>query len=382
MSKKECIAMLLAGGQGSRLGALTSNVAKPAVSFGGKFRIIDFALSNCANSDVTTVGVLTQYRPYLLHSYIGTGEAWNLDERDGGVSILPPYATQTGGAWYEGTADAVTQNIGYIEQNDPEYVLILSGDQLYRMDYAEMLETHKKNNADLTIAVMPVPWEEASRFGIITTDEEGRITKFTEKPKKPDSNLASMGIYIFTTDLLLAALREDAVDQTSEHDFGKNIIPKLLDDGKRLYTYEFNGFWRDVGTISSYHETSMDLLGPNPEFDIFDEKFPIMSNASTRPPSFVGRNGEVEDCLVSNGCRILGKAKHSIISTDAVIGERATVVDSVLLPGAVVKDGAHVVRAILGENSVVEENVNLGSVDATKDTAVIGNDVVVGKGEN
>ena len=374
--------MLLAGGQGSRLGALTSNVAKPAVSFGGKFRIIDFALSNCANSDVTTVGVLTQYRPYLLHSYIGTGEAWNLDERDGGVSILPPYATQTGGAWYEGTADAVTQNIGYIEQNDPEYVLILSGDQLYRMDYAEMLETHKKNNADLTIAVMPVPWEEASRFGIITTDEEGRITKFTEKPKKPDSNLASMGIYIFTTDLLLAALREDAVDQTSEHDFGKNIIPKLLDDGKRLYTYEFNGFWRDVGTISSYHETSMDLLGPNPAFDIFDEKFPIMSNASTRPPSFVGRNGEVEDCLVSNGCRILGKAKHSIISTDAVIGERATVVDSVLLPGAVVKEGAHVVRAILGENSVVEENVNLGSVDTTKDTAVIGNDVVVGKGEN
>ena len=219
-------------------------------------------------------------------------------------------------------------------------------------------------------------------FGIITTDEEGRITKFTEKPKKPDSNLASMGIYIFTTDLLLAALREDAVDQTSEHDFGKNIIPKLLDDGKRLYTYEFNGFWRDVGTISSYHETSMDLLGPNPAFDIFDEKFPIMSNASTRPPSFVGRNGEVEDCLVPNGCRILGKAKHSIISTDAVIGERATVVDSVLLPGAVVKDGAHVVRAILGENSVVEENVNLGSVDMTKDTAVIGNDVVVGKGEN
>ena len=382
MSKKECIAMLLAGGQGSRLGALTSNVAKPAVSFGGKFRIIDFALSNCANSDVNTVGVLTQYRPYLLHSYIGTGEAWNLDDRDGGVSILPPYATQAGGAWYEGTADAVTQNIGYIEQNDPEYVLILSGDQLYRMDYAEMLETHKKNNADLTIAVMPVPWEEASRFGIITTDEEGRITRFTEKPKKPDSNLASMGIYIFTTDLLLAALREDAVDQTSEHDFGKNIIPKLLDDGKRLYTYEFNGFWRDVGTISSYHETSMDLLGPNPAFDIFDEKFPIMSNASTRPPSFVGRNGEVEDCLVSNGCRILGKAKHSIISTDAVIGERATVVDSVLLPGAVVKDGAHVVRAILGENSVVEENVNLGSVDTTKDTAVIGNDVVVGKGEN
>ena len=382
MSKKECIAMLLAGGQGSRLGALTSNVAKPAVSFGGKFRIIDFALSNCANSGVTTVGVLTQYRPYLLHSYIGTGEAWNLDDRSGGVSILPPYATQSGGAWYEGTADAVTQNIGYIEQNDPEYVLILSGDQLYRMDYDKMLENHKRHNADLTIAVMPVPWEEASRFGIITQDEDERITKFTEKPTKPDSNLASMGIYIFNTDLLLSSLKEDAVDQTSEHDFGKNIIPDLLNEGKRLYTFEFNGFWRDVDTISSYHETSMDLLGTDSAFDIFSNTFPIMSNASTRPPAFVGKSGDIDDCLVSNGCQIYGTAKHSILSTDVYIGERATVVDSVLLPGAVVKDGAHVVRAILGENSCVEENVSLGSVDTTKDTAVIGNDVVVGKGDN
>lgn len=382
MSRKECIAMLLAGGQGSRLGALTENVAKPAVSFGGKFRIIDFALSNCANSGVTTVGVLTQYRPYLLHSYIGTGEAWNLDDREGGVSILPPYATQAGGAWYEGTADAVTQNLGYIEQNDPEYVLILSGDQLYRMDYADMLATHRAHNADLTIAVMPVPWEEASRFGIITQDDDEKILKFSEKPTKPDSNLASMGIYIFNTDLLVSSLKEDAIDQVSEHDFGKNIIPKLLEQGKRLYTYEFNGFWRDVGTISSYHETSMDLLGPNPAFDIFCSTFPIMSNASTRPPAFVGKNGNIEDCLVANGCQIHGTAKHSILSTDAYVGERATIVDSVLLPGAVVKDGAHVVRAILGENAVVEENVNLGSVDQTKDTAVIGNDVVVGKGEN
>lgn len=382
MSKKECIAMLLAGGQGSRLGALTSNVAKPAVSFGGKFRIIDFALSNCANSGVTTVGVLTQYRPYLLHSYIGTGEAWNLDDREGGVSILPPYATQTGGAWYEGTADAVTQNIGYIEQNDPEYVLILSGDQLYRMDYDEMLANHKRHNADLTIAVMPVPWEEASRFGIITQDEDERILKFTEKPAKPDSNLASMGIYIFNADLLLSALKEDAIDQTSEHDFGKNIIPKLLGEDKRLYTYEFNGFWRDVGTIASYHETSMDLLGPDPDFDIYSSTFPIMSNASTRPPAFVGKGGSIDDCLVSNGCQIYGTVKHSILSTDAYVGERATIIDSVLLPGAVVKDGARVVRAILGENSVVEENVNLGSIDQTKDTVVIGNDVVVGKGEN
>lgn len=381
MSRKECIAMLLAGGQGSRLGALTSNVAKPAVSFGGKFRIIDFALSNCANSGISTVGVLTQYRPYLLHSYIGTGEAWNLDERGGGVSILPPFATQTGGAWYAGTADAVTQNLGYIEQQNSEYVLILSGDQLYRMDYHDMLESHKQNEADLTIAVMPVPWEEASRFGILTADESGRITKFSEKPKKPDSNLASMGIYIFSTDLLVETLKEDAIDATSEHDFGGDIIPKLLNDGKRLFTYEFNGFWRDVGTVSSYHETSMDLLGSEPAFDIFTHTFPIMSNASTRPPAYVGKNGEVDDCLISNGCQVLGKAVHSIISTDCYIGERAEVIDSVLLPGARVKDGAHVVRAILGENAVVEENVSLGSVDTTKDTAVIGNDVVVGKGE-
>ena len=382
MSKKECIAMLLAGGQGSRLGALTSNVAKPAVSFGGKFRIIDFALSNCANSGINTVGVLTQYRPYLLHSYIGTGEAWNLDERGGGVAILPPFATQTGGAWYEGTADAVTQNLGYIETNDPEYVLILSGDQLYRMDYADMLATHKKNNADLTIAVMPVPWEEASRFGILTADPDGRITKFTEKPKKPDSNLASMGIYIFNADLLVETLKEDANDQNSAHDFGGNIIPKLLDDGKRLFTYKFEGFWRDVGTISSYHETSMDLLGPNPAFDIFSTTFPIMSNASTRPPAFVGKDGTIDDALVANGCQVYGTVKHSILSTDAFVGERATVIDSVLLPGAKVKNGATVIRAILGENAVVEENVSVGSVDTTKDTAVIGNDVVVGKGEN
>ena len=381
MSKKECVAMLLAGGQGSRLGALTSSIAKPAVSFGGKFRIIDFALSNCANSGINTVGVLTQYRPYLLHSYIGTGDAWNLDSRDGGVSILPPYATQTGGAWYAGTADAVTQNIGFLEQNDAEYVLILSGDQLYRMDYHKMLENHIRHNADLTIAVMPVPWEEASRFGIITQDEDEKILKFTEKPNKPDSNLASMGIYIFNAKLLIDTLKEDAVDQQSEHDFGNDIIPKLLADQKRLYTFRFEGFWRDVGTISSYHETSMDLLGDQPEFDISSTDFPIMSNPSIRPPHYVGPDGSISDSLVGNGCKVFGTVRHSILSTDAYVGDRAIVEDSVLLPGAVVKEGAHIVRAILGENSIVEEDVVLGSVDMTKDTAVIGNDVVVGKGE-
>ena len=383
MGKKECIAMLLAGGQGSRLGVLTKNVAKPAVSFGGKYRIIDFALSNCANSGINTVGVLTQYRPYLPHSYLGTGGAWNLDETDGGgVAILPPYATQTGGSWYAGTADAVTQNIGFIETHDPDYVLILSGDQLYSMDYQKMLDSHKRHNADLTVAVMPVPWEEASRFGIITQDEDERIVKFTEKPDKPDSNLASMGIYIFSTKLLVETLKADAVDQQSEHDFGNDIIPKLLADGKRLYTYEYNGFWRDVGTISSYHETSMDLLGSNPDFDLYaTDDAPIMSNAGTKPPAYIGPNGEIDDCLVGNGSSIYGRATHSIISTSVYVGERAVVEDSVLLPGAVVKDGAHIVRAILGERSVIEEDVVLGSVDETKDTVVIGNDVVVGKGE-
>ena len=382
MSKKECLAMLLAGGQGSRLGALTSKVAKPAVSFGGKFRIIDFALSNCANSGISTVGVLTQYRPYLLHSYVGSGSAWDLDELGGGISILPPFATQSGGAWYAGTADAVTQNIGYIEQNKPDYVIILSGDQLYRMDYGEMLACHKDNNADLTIAVMPVPWEEASRFGIMSVDDEGRITKFAEKPAEPESNLASMGIYIFTTVLLLETLREDAKNPESSHDFGKDIIPTLLDDGKRLFTYRFEGFWRDVGTIASYHETSMDLLGSEPKFDIFSDKFPILSNASTRPPAYIGPFGEVDDCLVSNGCQVFGYSRHSILSTDAVIGEGARVIDSVLLPGAEVKPGAVVIRAIIGENAVVEKNVHVGSSDLNKEIAVVGNDVVVERGEH
>lgn len=381
MSKKECIAMLLAGGQGSRLGALTSKIAKPAVSFGGKYRIIDFTLSNCANSGIDTVGVLTQYRPYQLHAYLGSGSAWDLDEKGAGVSILPPFATQEGGAWYAGTADAVTQNLDYIKSHDPEYVLILSGDALYRMDYRAMLDSHIANDADLTIAVMPVPWEEASRFGILTADEDGRITRFDEKPEKPESNLASMGIYIFTADFLIKTLEDDAVNQRSSHDFGGDIIPGALADGKRLFVHEFHGFWRDVGTIASYHETSMNLLGQNPAFDLFDNTVPVMSNDLTRPPHYIGPDGRVDDCLISNGCRILGTVRHSIISTDAVVGERAVVEDSVLLPGAVVKSGAYVSRAILGENAVVEEGVKLGSVDTTKDTAVVGNDVVIGKGE-
>ena len=379
MAKKETVAMLLAGGQGSRLGVLTSEVAKPAVSFGGKYRIIDFVLSNCANSGISTVGVLTQYRPYLLHAYLGTGEAWNLDERDGGVAILPPYATQTGGSWYAGTADAITQNIGFLEGQDPEYVLILSGDQLYRMDYEEMLACHKSNNADLTVAVMPVPWEDASRFGIMNCADDGRILEFVEKPKEPKSNLASMGIYIFNADLLIATLKEDDKDPNSSHDFGGDIIPKLLAAGKRLYTYQFKAYWRDVGTVASFHEANMELLGEEPAFDLFAQEAPIMSNSSTRPPAFVGPKGSVDDSLVDNGCTILGSVEHSVISDDVFVGKNAVVKDSILFPGARVEEGAVVINAIMAERSVVAAGATFGSAD--EETVTLGDDAVVEKGE-
>lgn len=372
--KKECIAMLLAGGQGSRLGALTKNVAKPAVSFGGKYRIIDFSLSNCSNSHIDTVGVLTQYRPLQLHSYIGTGDSWDLDSKDGGVYILPPYATEIGGEWYLGTADAICHNIDFINLYDPEYVLILSGDHLYRMDYREMLASHKKNNADVTVSVMRVDWSEASRFGIITAGDDGRILKFTEKPKEPDSNLASMGIYIFSKKLLVDALLEDHDDPDSEHDFGNNIIPKLLAQQKRLFTYEFSGFWKDVGTLQSFHETSMDLLEENPKFDLFNSEFPMMSNSNTHPPQYIGPEGNVEQCLVGNGCRVLGTAIHSILSVDSFVGEGAYIKDSVLLPGSRVEAGARVIRAIVGENATVKEKATFGSESG--DIALIGNDAI------
>jgi glucose-1-phosphate adenylyltransferase len=379
MAKQEPVAMLLAGGQGSRLGVLTSEVAKPAVSFGGKYRIIDFVLSNCANSGISTVGVLTQYRPYLLHAYLGTGEAWNLDERDGGVAILPPYATQTGGSWYAGTADAITQNIGFLEGQDPEYVLILSGDQLYRMDYEEMLACHKSNNADLTVAVMPVPWEDASRFGIMNCADDGRILEFVEKPKEPKSNLASMGIYIFNADLLIKTLKEDDKDPNSSHDFGGDIIPKLLAAGKRLYTYQFKAYWRDVGTVASFHEANMELLGTEPAFDLFAQDAPIMSNSSTRPPAFIGPKGSVDDCLIDNGAAIMGSVSHSVISSDVYIGKNAIVKDSILFPGACVEDGAVVINAIMAERSVVKAGATFGSAD--QDTVTLGDDAVVAKGE-
>ena len=380
MKEKEILAMLLAGGQGSRLGALTKTIAKPAVSFGGKYRIIDFSLSNCANSHIDTVGVLTQYRPYLLNSYIGTGSAWGLDASDGGVSILPPYATETGGQWYEGTADAIYRNLNYIDLYDPKYVLILSGDHLYRMNYKDMLRCHKENDADLTISVMQVPMEEASRFGIMTADETGRIVKFAEKPKNPESNLASMGIYIFNKDVLKKALIEDSEDESSDHDFGKNIIPKLLNEGKRLFVYEFSGFWMDVGTISSFHETSMDLLAADPKFDLDDEDFPIFSNENLSPPHYIGPDAVIRESIVGNGSQIFGEVIHSVISVDSTIGKGARVKDSVLLPGATVEDGATVTRAILGENSVIRAGAVFGSEDPKEAIAVIGDDFIVEEG--
>ena len=380
MREKEILAMLLAGGQGSRLSALTKTIAKPAVSFGGKYRIIDFSLSNCANSHIDTVGVLTQYRPYLLNSYIGTGSAWGLDASDGGVSILPPYATETGGQWYEGTADAIYRNLNYIDLYDPKYVLILSGDHLYRMNYKEMLRCHKENNADLTISVMQVPMEEASRFGIMTADETGRIVKFAEKPKNPESNLASMGIYIFNKDVLKKALIEDCEDESSDHDFGKNIIPKLLAEGKRLFVYEFSGFWMDVGTISSFHETSMDLLAADPKFDLDDDDFPIFSNENLSPPHYIGPEANIQESIIGNGSQIFGEVIHSVISVESTVGKGARVKDSVLLPGATVEDGATVNRAILGENSVIRAGAVFGSEDPKADIAVIGDDFIVEKG--
>ncbi len=372
MRKKECIAMLLAGGQGSRLGALTSRIAKPAVAFGGKYRIIDFSLSNCVNSNIDTVGVLIQYRPLALNAYLGTGAPWDLDEQDGGVFVLPPYATQAGGEWYAGTADSVLKNLDFIDNYDPEYVLIISGDHLYTMDYNKMLEFHKQHQAELTVSVIEVPLEEASRFGIITAGEDGEIQRFTEKQKNPDSTLASMGIYIFDWPVLRSALQEDAANEESEHDFGKNVIPMLLAQRRRLFAYPFSGYWRDVGTIDSYYEANMDLLAEKPEFDIFEQGRQLYSNANIFPPHYVGEKAVVQNSLVCNGCTVLGEVRNSILSTEAYVGPGAKVEDAILLPGARVESGARVMRAIVGERAVIETNAYFGSQDKEQPIVVVG----------
>ncbi len=380
--KKECVAMLLAGGQGSRLYALTQKTAKPSVSYGGKYRIIDFPLSNCINSGVDTVGVLTQYRPLLLNEYIGNGLPWDLDRTYGGVQILAPYQGQSGADWYKGTANAIWQNMEFINRYDAKYVLILSGDHIYKMDYAKMLDYHKATGADCTIAVLDVPIEEASRFGIMSTNEDGSIYKFTEKPKNPDSTKASMGIYIFTKDKLQQYLEADSKDPESSNDFGKNIIPTMLGAGEKMMAYSFEGYWKDVGTIQSLWEANMDLLGDNPILSLAEESWRIYSRHTAQPPQFVSRDATVENASVTAGCEIYGTVKNSVLGAGVYVGKGAMVVDSVLMNGVRVEDGATVKYAILDENVSIGKKCTVGEDRATAEgIAVVGAGIGVGDGK-
>ena len=376
MIKKECIAMLLAGGQGSRLGALTKKKAKPAVIFGGKHRIIDFSLSNCVNSGIDTVGILTQYKPLSLNTYIGAGDAWDLDIASGGVSLLSPYFTEEGGQWYKGTADAIYWHIDFIGGYNPEHVIILSGDHLYKMDYSDMLSFHKQNDADLTISVIEVPWIDASRYGVMSVDENMHITDFKEKPPVPDSNLASMGVYIFKWEALKKVLLEDHDDASSEKDFGKNIIPRMLKQKKRVFAYRFSGYWMDVGTIDSYYGAQMDLLDEAPNINIFEKEMRIFSNSNIYPPHYIGGHGKVTRSLICNGCDILGEVRNSILSYNVFIGENALVDESILLPGARIEEGARVFKAIIGEGAVVAKKSCFCGGNASVKIAVLGDDEI------
>ena len=380
--KKECVAMLLAGGQGSRLFALTQKTAKPAVSFGGKYRIIDFPLSNCINSGVDTVGVLTQYRPLLLNEYIGNGLPWDLDRRFGGVQILAPYQGQSGADWYRGTANAIWQNMEFINRYDAKYVLILSGDHIYKMDYAKMLDEHKKSGAACTIAVLDVPIEEASRFGIMSTREDGSIFKFTEKPKNPDSTKASMGIYVFTKDKLEAYLKADNDDPNSSNDFGKNIIPTMLAAGEKMMSYSFEGYWKDVGTIQSLWEANMDLLGDAPAFSLLDEAWRIYSRHSAQPPQYIAKGAVVENASVTAGCQIYGTVKNSVLGANVYVGKGAIVEDSVIMNDVTIEDGATVRYAILDEKVTIGKKAAVGaSRESGAAIAVVGADVTIQAGE-
>ncbi len=358
--KQECVAMLLAGGQGSRLFALTKTVAKPAVPYGGKYRIIDFPLSNCVNSGIETVGVLTQYQPLELSDYIGSGQPWDLDRLGAGVHILPPYQRNKGGDWYKGTANAIYQNMVFVERYDPEYVLVLSGDHIYKMDYSKMIAEHKKNNADCTIAVIEVELSEASRFGILNTREDGSIYEFDEKPKVPKSNLASMGIYVFGKEKLKAYLTADANDKTSANDFGKNVLPAMLGAGERMFAYRFEGYWKDVGTIDSLWEANMDLLSPKVPLDLSDNTWRIYSRTAGLPPHYISREASVQNSLVSEGGDIDGKVDFSVLFSGVTVEKGAEVRDSIIMPGATVKRGATVQYAIVAENAVIGENAVVG----------------------
>lgn len=385
-NKKECVAMLLAGGQGSRLYVLTQHMAKPAVPFGGKYRIIDFPLSNCVNSGIDTVGVLTQYQPLVLNEYLGNGQPWDLDRIHGGVHVLPPYQSAVGAQWYKGTANAIYQNISFIERYDPDYVLILSGDHIYKMDYDKMLSFHKEKKADCTIAVLEVPMDEASRFGIMTADENSTIIDFEEKPKEPKSNLASMGVYIFTWKKLKQYLIEDENDVESSKDFGKNIIPAMLGANEKLVAYPFEGYWKDVGTLDSLWEANMDLLNPNVPLELYDPNWKIFSRNPVMPPHYISSYATVQNSMVTEGCNVYGTVDFSVLFAGVTIEEGAVVRDSIVMPGSVIKKNSIIEYAIIGEDVTVEENVIIGARPEMIDDksqwgiAVVGPDVTVSSG--
>ncbi len=381
MKKKKCIAMLLAGGQGTRLYALTSRVAKPAVSFGAKYRIIDFPLSNCTNSDIDTVGVLTQYQPLILNEYVGNGEPWDLDRSYGGVHTLPPYQAKKGGEWYKGTANAIYQNLHFLDEYDSEHVLILSGDHIYKMDYSKMLAEHVANKADCTIAVIDVPMEEASRFGILDFSSDKKITSFEEKPKAPKSNHASMGIYIFKKDVLVSELIEDEKNPQSSNDFGKNIIPSLLAKKMGVYAYGFSGYWKDVGTVTSLWEANMDLLGDEPLINLNDPNFKIYSRNCPLPPSYIGSDGKFKNSLMTTGCEINGSVIDSVLGEGVVVEEGALVKSSVVMRGTRICKGARLNYAMVDENCVIGKNCVLGDENSNKNKiALVGGGVTLKDG--
>jgi len=369
LNSKKCVAMLLAGGQGSRLGVLTSKIAKPAVPYGGKYRIIDFPLSNCANSGIDTVGILTQYKPLELNDYVGSGKPWDLDRTSGGVHILPPYQGQQGGNWYKGTANAIYQNLEFIERYEPEYVLVLSGDHIYKMDYSKMIKEHEETGAACTIAVLEVPLEEASRFGIMNTKEDGTIYEFEEKPKNPKSNLASMGIYVFTWKKLKKYLTEDEAKPDSSNDFGKDVIPAMLNAGELLMVYRFNDYWKDVGTVNSLWEANLDLLNPKIDLNLADQNWRIYSRTTGMPPQYISESADVENSLITDGCEVYGRIDYSVLFENVTVEEGADVEYSLVMPGAVIKKGAKVKYSIIAENAVIGEDAAIG-----EDPAVYGSD--------
>ena len=380
-NKKECVAMLLAGGQGSRLYTLTEKTAKPAVPFGAKYRIIDFTLSNCVNSGIDTVGVLTQYQPLVLNEYIGNGQPWDLDRMNGGVMVLPPYQGKKSADWYSGTANAIYQNLNFIERYDPDYVLVLSGDHIYKMDYSDMLDYHKKMGAAATIAVIDVPLEQASRFGIMNTDETGRIVEFEEKPAHPKSTNASMGIYIFSRKLLAEYLRADADDPNSSNDFGKNIIPAMLNAGESMYAYRFKGYWKDVGTIQSLWEANMDLLGDDPVFNLYDKDWRIFSRSDVRPPQFIGSDAKVTNSIVTQGCEINGVVENSVLSSGVKVARGAYIRNSIIMQDTVIKEGASVFYSIVDGETTIGAGSQVGEeIESGKGITLVGSELDIPAG--